>query len=169
MGARTTLDRIDFEILGALQKDGRLSNKELAAKVKLAPSTCLERVRRLIANGAIQGFHAAVDPAVLGIGLEAFVSIRIRRHSRTLIDSFREHALALPETVTVYHVAGANDFLVHVAVRDAAHLRDLALDAFTTRDEVEHMETSLIFGHRANRVLPNHAADSDSNLRPEDS
>jgi len=162
MPIKTSLDRIDFEILEALQKDGRLSNKVLAAKVKLAPSSCLERVRRLTAAGALSGIHATVDPAVLGIGLEAFVSIRIRRHSRTLIDSFRAHALALPEAVTVYHVAGANDFLVHVAVRDAAHLRDLALDAFTTRDEVEHMETALIFGHHTNRVLPNHAVSPET-------
>lgn len=157
MSARSAWNRIDYEILEALQKDARLSNKELAAKVDLAPSSCLERVKKLRAGGALRGFHAAVDPEVLGIGLEALVAVRIRQHSRRLIDEFQEHALSLPETVTVYHVAGASDFLVHVAVRDAAHLRDLALDAFTTRDEVDHIETSLIFGHRGNRVLPNYA------------
>lgn len=154
MSKKSTLDRIDFEILTALQKNARLSNKELAAKVGLAPSTCLERVRRLRSQGALRGFHAAVDPEALGIGLEALIAIRIRKHSRRLIESFQEHALALRETVRIYHVAGASDFLVHVAVRDAAHLRDLALDAFTTRDEVEHMETALIFGHAGNPVLP---------------
>ncbi len=152
------MDRIDFEILAALQNEARLSNKELAARVHLAPSSCLERVRKLRSSGALRGFHADVDPEVLGIGLEALVSVRIRRHSRALLEEFEEHALGLSETVVVYHVAGASDFLVHVAVRDATHLRDLALDAFTTRDEVEHIETALIFGHRGNRVLPNYAA-----------
>ena len=151
----TTLDRIDFEILTALQNNARLSNKELAAKVGLAPSTCLDRVRKLRTLGALGGFHAIVEPEVLGIGLQAMIAIRIQRHSRKLIDEFQSHVLALPETLDVYHLAGANDFLVHVAVRDAGHLRDLALDAFTTRPEVEHMETALIFGHRRKWVLPN--------------
>ncbi len=150
------LDRIDCEILAALQNDGRLSNKELATRVQLAPSTCLERVRRLHASGVLLGYHAAVDPGSLGIGLEALIAVRIRRHSRTLIEKFEKHALALPETTNLYHLAGANDFLVHVAVRDAAHLRDLALDAFTARPEVEHMETALVFGHSTSRLLPNY-------------
>ena len=68
------LDRIDFEILAQLQNDARLSNKELAARVHLAPSSCLERVRRLRRLGAITGFHATVDPEVLGIALQAMRS-----------------------------------------------------------------------------------------------
>ncbi len=157
MPARRPLDRIDFAILDALQKDGRLSNKELSARVHLAPSSCLERVRRLRADGTLRGFHAEVDLEALAIGLEAMISIRLHRHSRELIDSFQEHALAQPETINVFHVAGANDFLLHVVVRDAAHLRDVALDAFSTREEVDHIETALIFGHRGKRSLPNYA------------
>ena len=159
MARKTVLDRIDFEILTALQNDGRLSNKELASKVELAPSSCLERVRRLRSSGALRGCHADVDPAVLGIGLEALISVRIRRHSHSLLAKFRAQIEALPETASVYHLGGANDFLIHVVVRDAAHLRDLVVDSFTTRAEVEHMETALVFSHTANRVLPNYAAD----------
>ncbi len=151
-------DRIDFEILAALQNDARLSNKELAARIGLAPSTCLERVRRLRSSGALRGFRAEVDPDVLGIGLQALVSVRVRRHSRELLEEFQEHVLALPEVVSFYHVAGANDFLVHVAVRDAEHLRELALGSFTTRPEVEHMETALVFRHVSGAALPNYAA-----------
>jgi DNA-binding Lrp family transcriptional regulator len=158
MPQKTLLDRTDFEILAALQNDARISNKELAAQIGLAPSTCLERVRRLRSSGALRGFHADVDPAVLGIGLEAIVAVRIRRHSRELIEQFQEHVLGLEEAAAVYHVAGANDFLVHVVARDAAHLRDLAMDAFTSRPEVEHMETALVFGHGQSRALPNYAA-----------
>ena len=155
MAQKAALDRIDFEILDAFQKDARISNKELSAKVGLAPSTCLERVRQLRSRGALRGFHAAVDPEVLGIGLQALVAVRIRRHSRARIDAFQAHAEALPEAAAVYHVAGANNFLVHVMVRDASHLRELALEAFTSRPEVEHMETALIFAHTQGRVLPN--------------
>lgn len=157
MAPKSAYDRIDFGILEALQKDARLSNKELAQAVGLAPSTCLERVRRLKAAGVLRAFHAEVDPVVFGIGLEALVSVRIRRHSRDLIEEFDAHLRRLPQAINVYHLAGANDFLVHVVVRDTAHLRDLALEAFTSRPEVEHMETALIFSHHGRRVLPNYA------------
>ena len=159
MSPKPKLDRIDFGILAELQNDARLSNKELAARVNLAPSSCLERVRRLREAGVLRGYHAEVDPAAVGVGLEAFISVRVRRHSRELLEQFQEHVLGLPETANLYHVAGANDFLVHVLVRDAEHLRDLALDAFTTRAEVEHMETAIIFSHRMRRVLPNYVAE----------
>ncbi|HET7294714.1 MAG TPA: Lrp/AsnC family transcriptional regulator [Vicinamibacteria bacterium] len=148
------LDRIDLALLAALQGDARLSNKELAARVGLAPSSCLERVRRLRRAGVLRGFRAQVDPAALGIGMQALVFVRLSRHARQHVQGFRRHALSLPETLGLYHVAGHNDFLVHVAVRDANHLRDLALDAFTTRREVARMETHLIFEHVAKPALP---------------
>lgn len=148
------LDRIDFAILRALQKDARLSNKELAAEVGLAQSSCLARVARLREAGVLKSFHAEVDPRAVGIGLQAMIAVRLRQHSRELVEEFRRHALSLPQVLAVYHVAGANDFLVHVAVRDADHLRDLGMDAFTTRPEVAHLETSLIFEYVRSPGIP---------------
>ncbi len=148
------LDPIDCGILDALQKNARLSNKELAARVNLAPSSCLERVRRLREDRILRGSHCEVDPHALGIGLQAMIAIRLRRHDREGVTAFQEHALAVREVVAVYHVTGANDFLVHVAVRDAEHLREIALGAFTTRAEVVHMETSLIFESAVKGELP---------------
>jgi DNA-binding Lrp family transcriptional regulator len=150
----TDLDQQDVAILATLKKDARISNKDLASAVGLAPSTCLERVRRLVEIGAIHGFHADIDLAMLGFGLQAMIAVRLQRHSRKIVASFHEYVLGLTEVRAVYHVAGADDFLVHVAVRDADHLRDLALDAFTTRSEVAHIETRLIFEHVPIRRLP---------------
>ena len=150
----TDLDQQDVMILATLKRDARISNKDLASAVGLAPSTCLERVRRLVEIGAIHGFHADIDLAMLGFGLQAMIAVRLQRHSRKIVASFHEYVLGLTEVRAVYHVAGADDFLVHVAVRDADHLRDLALDAFTTRSEVAHIETRLIFEHVPIRRLP---------------
>lgn len=141
------IDRTDREILALLANNARLSNKELAARVGLAPSSCHERVRRLVANGAVQGFHAVVNPAVLGYGIEAMIAVRIPQHSRENFERFREYIVTIPEVVDVYHVSGEIDFLVHVVARDAQHLRDLALDRFLSRSEVGHIETELIFDH----------------------
>ncbi|WP_257303298.1 Lrp/AsnC family transcriptional regulator [Geothrix campi] len=150
------LDRIDCDILTLLQKDARLSNKELAAAVGLAPSSCLARVQRLRSEGVLRGAHAEVDPQALGVGLQALIAVQLRQHSRAQVKAFWKHALGLPEVLSVFHVAGTHDFQVHVAVRDAHHLRDLALDAFTTRSEVAHIQTSLIFEWAKGQVMPNY-------------
>ncbi len=139
------LDRIDRELVVELQKNARISNKDLAALVGLSPSTCLERVRRLRTRGVLQGFHAAVDPALLGRPTQALISIRLQVHHRNLIGDFYEHILRLPESIAVFHVTGSDDYLVHVAVANTERLRALVLDELTARDEVEHVETRLIF------------------------
>lgn len=151
---KAPLDRIDLAIMENLRKNARLSNKELASRVQLSPSSCLERVRRLNASGVFRGFHAELDPAALGLSLQAMIVVRLRRHSRRDVVAFRSHLLALPEVLDVFHVGGSSDFLVHVAVQDSNHLRDLALDAFTTRPEVGQMETHVIFEHTRSLTLP---------------
>lgn len=141
------LDKIDHAILAALRNNARLTNKELAARVGLAPSSCLERVRRLHAERVLTGYHAEIRPDALGIALQAMISVRLSFHSRTELGTFREHILALTEVMDVYHIAGAYDFLVRVGVRDSEHLRELILNSFTSREEVASVETALIFDH----------------------
>jgi len=150
----TLLDRTDRAIVALMQEDARRSNKELAAAVGIAASTCSERLRRLEDAGVLRGYTADVDPAALGIGMRAILAIRLRRHNASEVDTFREHVLSMPEVVQVSHVTGGNDFLVQVVVRDAAHLRDLAVSGFTSLPEVAHIETSLVFDHVAKPNLP---------------
>lgn len=142
---RERLDRTDRAIVDALQKDARVSNKELAEQVGLAPSTCLERVRALRTRGVIRGYHALIDRAALGRDIEAIIAVRVRPHSRELVDAFRRHVLDLPETIELFHVSGADDFLLHVALADTEALRDFILDALAARPEVAHIETHLVF------------------------
>ena len=152
-----TLDRIDTRILEELQKDARLSNKELAARVDLAPSSCLERVRRLRTEGVIRGYHAEVDPAAMGVGLQAMIAVRLSRHSQRFSESFRDRVCALPETGAIYHIAGMNDFLVQVAVHDVEHLRTFTLREITASEEVGHIETALIFEEKRGWILPRYS------------
>ena len=148
------LDRIDYQIVGLLRKNARLSNKEIAKQVGLAPSTCLVRTRMLQQSGAITGFKAEVNPLALGVGLQAMIAVRLKRHFKPDVEAFRQHALDLPEVVRLYHVAGPIDFLCHVWTKDPEHLRDLAMTAFTAREEVSHIETELIFEHISCCDLP---------------
>lgn len=141
------LDRTDRRIIALLQDDARRSNKQLAAAVGIAASTCSERVRRLEEAGVLRGSHADVDPRALGIGLRAVLAIRLRRHADDEVETFWRTATAMPEVIAMSHVTGANDFVIHVVVRDADHLRDLAVKSFTGLPEVAHIETSLVFAH----------------------
>lgn len=156
------LDRTDIELLRLLRKNARLPNKTLAEKTGIAASTALERVRRLRESGVLQGFHAEVLPAAIGIGLQVMVAVRMTRHSREFIDSFVAHMSKHSEILAHFHVAGADDFLVHLVARDADHLRELTLSIFTEREEVAHIQTHLIFAFQRNTDLPVYlAADSD--------
>jgi DNA-binding Lrp family transcriptional regulator len=153
MRRNPTIDRIDRALVRSLQKNARISNKALAEEVGLAPSTCLERVRSLRARGVIRGFHAEVDAGALGRGVQALIAARIRPHSRPVVDAFWQHVLALPETLAIFHVSGADDFLIHVAVSDTTALHDLLLDGLTIRPEVTHLETHLIFAQERKDAL----------------
>jgi DNA-binding Lrp family transcriptional regulator len=154
-----SLDRTDFGLLQALQQDARMTNKELAASVGVSASTCLERVRRLRQSGVLRGYYADVDPAAVGIQVQAMVSVQLAKHALVSFDSLRDHLLSIPEVVSVYLLAGAQDFLVHVVANSVNHLRDVVSENFAARDDVAHIETSLIFDHARSHELPNFVAE----------
>jgi DNA-binding Lrp family transcriptional regulator len=151
-----TLDRIDRQILALLAENARITNQDLAAKVGLSPSSCLERVRALRQSGAVRGVHADLAPEALGVGMQALVAVRLRQHTRELVDGFQRYAAGLPEVLQLYHVTGEEDFLVHVGCRDAHQLREFTLDAFTGRPEVAQIHTSLIFEHVRRFGMPDY-------------
>ena len=142
-----SLDETDRRILHLLQQDARMPNNALAAAVGIAPSTCLARVRTLRTAGVIRGFHAEVDPAALGRGLQAMVAVRMQSGARNRLSAFAQRLAARPEVLDLYFVAGADDFLVHVAVEDSEALREFVLEQLSAFPEVALTETSLIFEH----------------------
>jgi DNA-binding Lrp family transcriptional regulator len=141
------VDALDEAILRRLQRDGRQTNRELAAAVGVAPSTALERTRALRNRGVITGFHAAVDPAALGRDVQALISIRIRPQSREAIENTRDSMAALPETLGVFVVTGNEDILVHVAVPSTQYLRDFVLDRLARRKEFVDVRTTVVFDY----------------------
>ncbi|MEZ5115077.1 MAG: Lrp/AsnC family transcriptional regulator [Candidatus Nanopelagicales bacterium] len=148
---RSGLDDIDRAILRELAADGRLANNALAARVGVAPSTCLTRVRALREAGVIRGFHADIDPAALGRPLQAVVAVRLGSHSRDHVLSFHAALRRIPGVISVFHVAGEDDYLLHVATDSAEGLRDLVLEHLTVHPAVRHTETHLIFEHMRGR------------------
>jgi DNA-binding Lrp family transcriptional regulator len=147
------LDDVDRALLAELARDARIPNNALAAKVGIAPSTCLGRVRGLRARGVIRGYHADVDPAAVGSPLQAMIAIRLTVHSRDQIDAFVATASRLRGVLSIFHVAGATDYLLHVAFAGAEELRDFVLSELTAHPAVLHAETSLIFERTPGRGL----------------
>lgn len=148
------LDRTDFGILKLLQQNARLSNKQIAAEIGLAPSSAHERVRRLRDDGVLRGAYADVDPKAFGIGLEALFMIELAKHERGGVDRFLAEVADIPEVRSAFLITGRWDFVVHVVARDMQHLKDLALDGFTNRPGVTRIETSIIFEARTRHALP---------------
>ncbi len=141
------LDAIDQQLISHLEANARISNKELAELVGVAPSTCHARVRALVKHGVITGFHAEVDPSALGRSLEAMISIRLHAYARSTLRGFEDFLLGLPATRQVFFLSGERDFLVHVAVRSSDELRDLVADSLSSRSEVAATNTSIVFSH----------------------
>ena len=112
------MDEVDRSILAVLERDGRISNAELAARIGLSPSPCLRRVRRLEQSGAIRGYRALVDPGAVGRGLRVFAGVRLIRHARADVVAFERAVVRLPEVVHTHHVTGNYDYLLQVEVAD---------------------------------------------------
>jgi DNA-binding Lrp family transcriptional regulator len=141
------IDAIDRRILTALHADARMSNNALAELVGIAPSTCHGRVRRLQELGVIRGFYADIDPAALGLNLQAMISVSLQSNARGKIRNFIGQIRSKPQVMDVYFLAGADDFILHVAARDTDDLRAFVVENLNSDADVAGTQTSLIFEH----------------------
>ncbi len=140
------LDQTDRRILSELLANGRLTNAALASRTGIAESTCIHRVRALRDSGVIRGFHAEIDLGALGLPMQAVVKVRLGTHNRDEVNRFHATLSAIPGVLTIFHVAGEDDYLLHVAVESSEALRDLVLEHVTVNPVVRHTETQLVFG-----------------------
>lgn len=140
-----SLDIVDLAMLAELEHNGRLTNAALAARVGIAESTCTQRLRSLRDRDVIRRFRADIDPAALGLTLQALITVRLGTHVREQVRGFEERVRTLPNVLTAFHVAGADDYLLHIAVTSAGALRELVLENLTTHPHVRHVETQLVF------------------------
>ncbi|NTY58587.1 Lrp/AsnC family transcriptional regulator [Mycolicibacterium sphagni] len=143
----TELDEVDRRILAALHADARISNSALADAVGIAPSTCHGRVRRLQDLGVIRGFYTDIDPAAIGLSLQAMISVSLQANARGRIRNFIQKIRRKPQVMDVYFLAGAEDFIIHVAARDTDDLRSFVVENLNADPDVAGTQTSLIFEH----------------------
>jgi DNA-binding Lrp family transcriptional regulator len=117
----------------------------------VAPSTALARVKSLVDQKVITNFTIDLDPGAMGFPVQAIIALQLRTHHKSMVLGFAERIAQLPEVIQTFHVSGGEDFLVHVAVTDAASLRSFILDSLTSDPSVSHARTHLVFEHQRNR------------------
>ncbi|MEU4427111.1 Lrp/AsnC family transcriptional regulator [Actinoplanes sp. NPDC024001] len=139
------LDQVDRLLLSALSEDAAVSNKTLAGRLGLAESTCAYRVRALREAGVLTGTRAQLDLALLGYPLQAIVKVRLGSHTMANVNQLYDALAAAPGVIQAFHIAGADDFHLHVAVENAEALRDFVLQHVTSHRVVRQTETQLVF------------------------
>ncbi|MCI1711238.1 MAG: Lrp/AsnC family transcriptional regulator [Chiayiivirga sp.] len=141
---QASLDRIDLAILALLQREGRLSNADLAERVNLSASATLRRVQRLESEGVIAGYGARLDPLALGLGLQAFVRLQLARHDKESIAQFVAQLEGWDEVVACHALTGDMDYLLHVVVADLDHFSRFLLDHLLNAAGVADVSTSFV-------------------------
>lgn len=146
------LDSVDRQIIDALQLNGRITNAELAERVGVAASTCIARVRSLVSRKIITGFTADVSPGQMGLGLEVLVNVAVDSAARGRLSELTEEIKQLPGVLQVFFLAGAEDFLIHLAARDTEDVRVFVTDHLSSNPAFSSTRTSLVFSHHRNPV-----------------
>lgn len=141
------LDDTDLTILRELSRDARTPNNLLASRAGIAPSTCLGRVRTLQDTGVIRGFHADIDPRMLGLQVSAMISVMIRPDFRHEMLSAARSLQVLPEVQDVFVLGGTPDILVHVICRSVEDLRDFVARNLGAKAAFASTQTNLVFEH----------------------
>ncbi len=137
------LDRYDTKILDALQRDGRVSNVQLAGQVSLSESACLRRVRALEESGIIDRYAALVSQARVGLAGNVFVHIGLHREEESELAAFEEAVRNIPEVMECYLMTGEFDYLLRVVVSDMADFERLHRDALTRLPGVARVNSSV--------------------------
>jgi DNA-binding Lrp family transcriptional regulator len=139
----TSLDRIDIKILNELQQNASLTNVELASRVNPSPSPCLARVRTLEKLGVIDRRIALLDPAVLGIGVTAFIQIKLEKQVQTSLENFTRSIDRLAQVMECYLMTGESDYMLRVMAADIEDLEDLIVNKLSRIPGVSSIRSNL--------------------------
>ena len=138
------LDETDLQILKTLQKNAKLTTKELADAVHLTPTPVFERQKRLEKKGYIKKYVAVLDPEKLGLGLLVFCKVKLKQINHELADSFVRRIQRVPEVTECYNISGAYDYLLKVRVRDMRQYQEFVINKLGDIDTVGSIESTFV-------------------------
>lgn len=140
------MDSKDRQIIRALQRNGRITNQDLAGEVNLSPSPCLRRLRNLEDSGVIRGYSAEVDARAYGLPVTAYIRIRLERHSEDLVRRFEARILALDEVLECHLLTGPSDYLLKVMVSGLDAYEDFIRHRIHPIGGIGSIDTSFVYG-----------------------
>ena len=146
------LDRTDILILRELQKDAKLTTKELAAKVNLSPSPTFERQKRLEREGYIQRYVAVVDPIKVGNGIMVLCNVRLKHHSKEFSRQFTSVIAEIEEVVECFNTSGEYDYMLKIYARDMRHYQDFILGTLGDLDCIGSLHSVFVIGEVKNTL-----------------
>ncbi|RED49229.1 Lrp/AsnC family transcriptional regulator [Aestuariispira insulae] len=138
------LSKTDVRILRELQKDGRISNVDLAEKVGMAPSPCLRRVKALQEKGMIDGYTARLNRKKLGLGVQAVCMVKLHDHAEEAVAQFVEAVTAMPEVTACYSMTGRSDFMLMIYATDLENYGRIATHRLLRLPNVQDVESGLV-------------------------
>ncbi|WP_280188424.1 Lrp/AsnC family transcriptional regulator [Delftia sp. PS-11] len=148
MNATHTIDKLDRAILRRLQANGRETYDVIGEQVGLSPSAVLRRVKRLEDAGVIDRYVALVQPETVGLGLTAYLNVRLEKYTETSkrnpMDVFRASVQAWPEVVECVSLTGEMDYLLRVVVADMQHYSRFVMDTLLKHPSVQDCKTSFV-------------------------
>ena len=146
------LDRTDILILKELQKDAKLTTKELAAKVNLSPSPTFERQKRLEREGYIQRYVAVVDPIKVGNGIMVLCNVRLKHHSKEFSRQFTSVIAGIDEVVECFNTSGEYDYMLKIYARDMRPYQEFILGTLGDLDCIGSLHSIFVIGEVKNTL-----------------
>lgn len=138
------LDAVDMEILRALQKNARLTTKELAAMVNLSTTPVFERIKRLELRGYVKGYVAVLDAEKLGRGFVVFCSVKMRRIGREIAEDFARVVRSIPEVTECYNISGSYDYLLKIHAPNMKYYQEFVLNILGNIDHLGSLESTFV-------------------------
>lgn len=138
------LDKTDIQILGFLQKDSKLTNKEIAAQLNLTTTPVYERIKKMEREGVIDKYVALINPLKVGLQLTAFCNVSLKEHSKIFIEKFENEIATFPEVSECYHIAGMYDYLLRVVIADMSAYQNFIINKLATLENIGQVQSSFV-------------------------
>lgn len=139
------MDRKDRQILRALQRNGRMTNQDLAAEVNLSPSPCLRRVKLLEKSGALKGYTAEIDAESYGLPVTVFVRVSMTVHAANVVQQFEDQIKSVDQVLECYVITGTSDYLLRVVVADLADYENFVRKRLQPIGGIGSIDSSFVY------------------------
>ena len=149
------IDEIDSKILTLLQKDGKMTFKEIANELDLTTTPVYERIKKMEKNGVIQSYKAIVDRRKLGLQLLVFCNVSLKEHQASFLENFENDIVNFPEVISCYHIAGMYDYLIQLTVKDMDEYQVFISKKIANINNIAKVQSSFVMTEvKTNQDLP---------------